>query len=121
VLVPGSGPEGHLSRIDADLARGEASAVVTSASGTTVLLSASFDPGWRVRVDGRPVPTDELAPAVVGVTVGPGTHVVEFHYQGYSGAVPLFAVSVLGLVAIGLWCRRDGADPLLGAGVAGAP
>jgi hypothetical protein len=125
ILPPRSGSVGHMSRIEADLARGEASAAVTSVAGTTVLLSASFDPGWRVTVDGRPASTVELAPAVVGVTVGPGSHVVEFHYQGFSGAAPLWAVSVFGLVAIGLWCRRrpprNLPDPLLSAGGAGAP
>jgi len=121
----GSGTVGHLSRIDTDLVRGRASALVSSPTGTTVLLAASFDPGWKVTVDGRPSPTVELAPAVVGVTVGPGTHAVVFHYQGFTGAVPWFVVSALGVLMIGLWCRRrhgvDRNGSTLSAGDAGAP
>ncbi|MHB8504697.1 MAG: hypothetical protein ACYDEN_03085, partial [Acidimicrobiales bacterium] len=38
-----------------------------------VMLATSFDPGWTATVDGRRAPVQILAPAVVGVTVGPGT------------------------------------------------
>ncbi len=66
-----------------DLVRGRASAVVHLQRRAVVLLSASYDPGWQVTVDGRRARTEMLAPAVVGVTVGPGSHRVAFSYHGY--------------------------------------
>ena len=49
-----------------------------------VMLSASYDPGWHVTVDGRAVPTQTLAPAVVGVPVKAGVHHVVFTYEGFA-------------------------------------
>ncbi len=79
----------------------------------TVVLSASYDPGWQATVDGRPVPTIMVAPALVGVVVGPGVHTVVFQYGGF-GAYPfLFVLALVTLVALlavpPLWrrFRRD--------------
>jgi uncharacterized membrane protein YfhO len=74
-----------------------------------VVLSASYDPGWTATVDGHPAPIVMVAPAVVGVDVGPGVHTVTFAYGGYGSYVPLFvlALAVFVLLAIGpfLWRR----------------
>ncbi len=78
-----TGPPGHVVVEHANLAQGRASAVVQTKRRATVVLSASFDPGWSVTVDGHPEPTVMVAPAVVGVDVGPGTHTVTFSYGGY--------------------------------------
>jgi len=42
-----------------------------------------YDPGWRALVDGRAVATEMVAPALVGVRVGPGVHTVRFVYKGF--------------------------------------
>ncbi len=103
------GPPGHVVVQHADLADGRAGAVVRTSRRATVVLSASYDPGWRATVDGRPAPTVMVAPALVGVVVGPGAHTVAFRYEGYGSYGALFALSfaVLVLLAAGplLWGR----------------
>ena len=93
----------------ADLANGAARAVVHTTRRATVVLSASYDPGWHATVNGRPAPTVMVAPALVGVVVGPGLHTVAFTYDGFGSYAALFvlAVVVLLVVAVGpaLWRR----------------
>jgi len=45
------------------------------------LLKATYHPGWKATVDGRPVATVMLAPAYVGVPVPRGSHEVAFEYD----------------------------------------
>jgi uncharacterized membrane protein YfhO len=71
-----------------------------------VVLSASFDPGWSATVDGRPVPTEMVAPALVAARVPAGVHRVAFRYAGYGGYPWLLALSLLALVAVGLPTAR---------------
>ena len=99
-------PPGVLTHISSDLVNGTAEARVESADGTTVVLSASYDPGWVATVDGHRRPTVQLAPALVGVTVGRGAHKVVFTYQGFSGLVPLFVATIAGFVGVWIWSRR---------------
>ena len=66
------GPPGHVVVEQADLENGTASAVVRTNRRATVVLSASYDPGWSATVDGHPAPAVMVAPALVGVVVGPG-------------------------------------------------
>ena len=70
---------------------------------STVVLSASYDPGWHATVNGRPAPTVMVAPALVGVVVGPGVHTVTFSYAGYGSYNALF---VLALVVLARARRR---------------
>ena len=64
-----------------------------------IVLSASFDPGWSVTVDGRARPTEMIAPALVGARVPAGTHRVVFRYRGYRGYPWLFALAAMTLLA----------------------
>lgn len=84
-----------------DLVEGEATATVTAYRKAVVLLKVSYDPGWTVTVDGKEEPTEMIAPAYVGVRVGPGTHVVEFRYQAFSYYPELFALALATLVVLG--------------------
>jgi hypothetical protein len=68
-----------------------------------VVLSETYDPGWHAFVDGRPVKTEMVAPALVGVTVGPGEHTVSFEYVGYAEYGLLFAAGGAVLVAGAAW------------------
>ena len=89
------GPPGHVLGQDADLASGKVHATVKTNRAATVVLSASYDPGWTATVDGQPRPTVMVAPALVGVVVGPGVHRVTFEYVGFSGYPALFVLALL--------------------------
>ncbi len=97
--APSSAPgrPGQISDLRADLVDGELSAKVYMSRPGTVLVSVSYDPGWQAWVDGRRAPTEILAPAVLGVVVGQGSHDVVFAYRGPGDYPELFA---LGLVAL---------------------
>ena len=77
------GSPGRVVVEHADLENGTARAVVRTSRRATVVLSASYDPGWHATVNGRAAPTVMVAPALVGVVVGPGIHTVTFSYGGY--------------------------------------
>ena len=76
---------------------GTARAVAHTTRRATVVLSASYDPGWHATVNGRAAPTVMVAPALVGVVVGRGVHTVAFTYDGYGsyGALLVLALVVL--------------------------
>jgi len=97
-----AGPPGHVVVENADLANGTAGAVVRTNRRATVVLSASYDPGWSAMVDGRPAPTVMVAPALVGVVVGPGVHRVAFRYGGYGSYDALFVLGLAVFAALAL-------------------
>ena len=86
----------------ADLAAGTASATAQMRRSGVVVLSASFDPGWTATVNGRPVPTRMVAPALVAVDVPAGADRVVFRYHGYGYYPELLALAALTLALIGL-------------------
>ena len=94
------GPPGRVIVEDVDLANGSARAVVRTNRRATVVLSASYDPGWNAEVDGHPAPTVMVAPALVGVVVGPGVHTVAFSYGGYGSYDALFVLALAVLVGL---------------------
>ncbi len=81
-----------------DLARGRATATVRMRTAGVVVLSASYDPGWKATVDGRRRPTVMVAPALVGVNVPAGRHRITFRYVGYRGYGWLLALGALVLL-----------------------
>lgn len=111
-LAPGatvSGPAGTVLGEKLDLEEGRAVATVVATRTAVVLLRSSFDPGWTVTVDGKPAKTEMVAPALVGVTVAPGRHTVDFQFIGYSSYPLLFVVGFLTLILFGIkssWWRR---------------
>ena len=94
------GSPGRVVTEHADLQNGAARAVVHTTRRATVVLSASYDLGWHATVNGRPVPTVMVAPALVGVVVGPGVHTVAFTYDGYGSYTALFVLAVMVLLAV---------------------
>ena len=82
-----------------DLNAGRVGASVTLKRSGIVVLSASYDPGWGVTVDGRVRPTEMVAPALVAASVPAGTHKIVFRYHGYRGYPLLFALAALTLLA----------------------
>jgi Bacterial membrane protein YfhO len=109
----GLAPLGSVDSSTADLASGAFSTKVTMARKGALLLSVSYDPGWHAWVDGKVVPTEMLAPAVVGVNLAPGTHRVVFRYIGFRWYPELWAFGLLGLAgafwAGRRWTRRQAA------------
>lgn len=108
-LAPGSptsGPAGRVVDLRNDLFNGEVRTKIFANRTAVVLLKASFDPGWRVTVDGQPATTEMVAPALVGVTVTPGYHTVVFSYVGYSNYPLLFGIALITLIGVGVgWLR----------------
>jgi hypothetical protein len=69
---------------------------------SVVMLKATYDPRWHVKVDGEPATTQMLAPSFVGVAVGPGKHSIEFDYVPYPDYWVLFTISGLTLLGLAL-------------------
>ncbi|HWF72536.1 MAG TPA: hypothetical protein VG186_04280 [Solirubrobacteraceae bacterium] len=91
---PPPGPAaGRVLSASAHLVQGVASATVSMRRPGVAVLAASFDPGWRVTVDGRPEKTEMVAPALVAAPVPAGTSTVVFRYHGFSDYLLLFVVS----------------------------
>jgi uncharacterized membrane protein YfhO len=83
-----------------ELQRGLVAAGVRMRRAGVVVLSASFDPGWTVTVDGRGQPTEIVAPALVATTVPAGQHRIIFSYRGWQDYPLLFALGAAALVAL---------------------
>jgi Bacterial membrane protein YfhO len=94
------GPPGTIVRERDDLPHGIVAATVHLDQPGVVVLSASYDPGWRATVDGRRKPTEMIAPALVATRVPAGTHTLSFNYTGYDGYPQLLAVAAITLLAI---------------------
>jgi hypothetical protein len=102
---PSQAPGAVISQ-SVDLVDGTASAQVVLRRRAVVLLSVSFDPGWHALVDGRPVASEMIAPALVGVPVDAGPHSVRFVYRGFPDYPQLIALGLVALLATALLERR---------------
>jgi hypothetical protein len=99
---------GTVSAQQADLDDGEAAATVSMRRPGVVVLSASYDPGWTATVNGQPLPTRMVAPALVAVDVPAGTDHVVFRFHGYGDYPELLALSglTLAMIAVTPLCVR---------------
>ena len=93
-------PPGFVLAQHTDLAAGNANAVVRLDRPAVVVLSASYDPGWSVTVNGRPAVTEMVAPALVGVAMPPGAHHIAFRYNGFRSYPLLLALAIMALLAV---------------------
>jgi hypothetical protein len=66
-----------------------------------VILKSSFDPRWQVIVDGVPLAPQMVAPSLVGRTVPPGPHTVQFRYEPFPSYDVLLSIG--GLAFVALW------------------
>ena len=100
---------GHVIAQSRQVENGRMTATLDMRAPGVAVFSASYDPGWKATVDGRPAPVLSVAPALVAARVPPGRHTVTFQYHGYSGYPALFALSgltLLSLAALDLIRRR---------------
>lgn len=84
---------------------GEFGGVVNASRPAVVMLKATYDPRWKVTVDGKPAPTQMLAPSFIGVAVPAGQHRIAFRYVAYPDYWLLFTVGALALIALALGPR----------------
>jgi len=86
---------------------------VTTASRGFVRVIESWDPGWEVRVDGKPAPVLRANTFALAVAVEPGTHRIEFEYRtpGWRLGAALSATSLLALIWLVAVSARKSIDP----------
>lgn len=87
-------PGGRIIRQFVALQDGVALAEVDLSRPAALLLKASFDPRWRVLVDGTSVPPQMIAPSFVGIVLPAGHHQVVFEYAPYPYYGLLFMVGI---------------------------
>ena len=92
---PPPGAPGMIISQSADLPNGRFQATVYADRAAVVLLKETYDPRWRVSVDGSTEDAEMIAPSFVGVGVQPGQHTVIFEYVPYPNYGPLFALGAL--------------------------
>ena len=100
------GAAGRVTHEWANLAEGRAAVSVAMKRRGIVMLSVSADPGWTATVDGRPVKTIMVAPALLGVEVGPGKHTVRFVWHTFAYYPELLLLSGLVLIVPWVLARR---------------
>jgi membrane protein YfhO len=64
-----------------------------------LVVAETWDPGWRARLNGRPVDVEPFRGVLLGVPVGAGPGRVELRYHP-EGFVPGMMLSALGLAAV---------------------
>jgi len=67
-----------------------------------LMLKATFHPGWRATLDGRPVATRMLAPSFPGLAVEPGRHRAELRYEPPTMRLWLLCAGLGGLLLAGV-------------------
>jgi hypothetical protein len=101
-----SGPAGTVLEETVDPENGRFGATVRLNRRAMVILRESFDPRWRVTVDGKVVAPQMVAPSFVGREMGPGRHVIAIEYVPYPAYWLLFLISIGSIVGLALLDRR---------------
>jgi len=70
---------------------------------SVLVLSQTWYPGWRARVDGNPQPLLRVDYGFAGTAVGPGLHSVQFVYQPASLRYGAAATAAGLLICLWLW------------------
>lgn len=83
-----------------------------SPSGGMVVVANPYFPGWRARVDGRPVELDLAPGEAIRLAVPAGSHTVELVYRPRSFLVGLILAGVALALAVAwaVWPRRPAAS-----------
>lgn len=84
---------------------------VTSRGPGILMLPMSFDPGWKVQVDGAEAALIKVHNGLSGIVLNDGVHQIELHYEVPYLATARMATAAglilyLGLVVLGIWLSR---------------
>jgi hypothetical protein len=101
-----SGSPGRVLSEVPDPEDGRFQATVSVNRRAMLVLKESFDPRWRVTIDGHDADPQMVAPSFVGRELDPGRHVVVMQYVPYPAYWLLFLVSI-GTVVV-LWALERG-------------
>jgi hypothetical protein len=107
-LSPGAAPTqpaGLVVRQSSSPADGTFTGEIVANRLAVVLLKVSYDPRWRVTLDGVEVRPQMIAPALVGRTVAAGRHTITFQYVPDPEYPLLLALGFLALVGLSLGPR----------------
>jgi hypothetical protein len=77
-------PVGPASATVGSVDDGRIRVMSSTTQGGYLVLSDTWYPGWRARIDGHPTPVHRTNLALQGVVVPPGTHAVEFQLVPWS-------------------------------------
>jgi hypothetical protein len=105
--TPPATPPGRVLDVVAGPADGSFVAEIRADRTAVALLKSSFDPRWRVTVDGAEARPEMVAPGFVGVRVPAGRHRVRFTYAAYPWYWALFLLGGASMAALLFWERRS--------------
>jgi hypothetical protein len=116
--LPAVGASARAPRGSARLVTDDAERVVLRATAERpglVVLTDTWFPGWKAKVDGREVPVERVNYTLRGVAVGAGIHSVEFTYEPLSWRIgwitsTLALAGLAAVLAVGLRRRRNDAE-----------
>jgi hypothetical protein len=107
-----TGPAGTVVAEDSSPDEGTYAAEIEANRPAVVMLKTTFEPRWRVTVDGVEVPPQMIAPSFVARTVPAGRHSIEFRYVPFPAYPQLLALGLLTLAGLQfgprLWRRFGG-------------
>jgi hypothetical protein len=94
----------------------------TAGSAGLLVISETFESGWRAYVDGKPVPIRLVDYAFRGVALSAGSHIVELRYEprGLHYGLWISIATIAACLALGvwrsvLWFRRSSSESMNGA------
>ncbi len=104
LIPPPDEPRGQIR--SETVGMGSYQAAVEATRPSTLMLKATYHPGWRATVDGQEARPFMVMPSYVGVTIGPGAHQIHLAYQPRPLRGCLMIAGALLLVLAGLAERR---------------
>jgi len=100
-LTPGAKGEVRIARDEP----GWVGLSARSGGDLLLVLAESYDPGWRVQVDGRPVELERVNGDFMGCRLGKGDHQIEFRFDPpclrYGKLLSLLGLALLLLIFMG--------------------
>jgi hypothetical protein len=106
--TPGSPPAGGSARL-VSYGRERVTIEASTPRRSMLVLTDVFYPGWKATVDGGSASIERVDYLLRGVVLEPGRHRVELRFEPASWRIGwiLSLVSLIALLATGLWALRD--------------